>query len=77
MIKVCECELTLVEVIEVLLLIVACVPGVALAVLAGLNDEDEVAARLLVVIVVCISLHGCLRVYLVMLDSQLVCRLIL
>ena len=35
------------------------VPCVALAVLASLNDEDEVAAGL-VVIVVCISLHSCM-----------------
>lgn len=66
----CECGLTLIEVVKVLILVVACVPGVAFTVLAGLDDEDKFAARL-VVIVVCISLHGCLRVYLVMLDSQL------
>lgn len=34
----------------------ACVPSVGLAVLAGLDDEDEVAARL-IVFVVRISLH--------------------
>jgi len=54
---------------------VARVPSVGLAVLAGLNDEDEVTPRL-IVIVVRISLHilkGCSRrvKYFVMVQSGL------
>ena len=55
--------LTPVEVLEIFGFVVARVPGMALAVLAGFNDEDDVSAVLiLIVIVVCISLHGCLLV---------------
>lgn len=61
MLEGCVAGLTLVEVVEVLILVVACVPCVALAVLASLNDEDKVVVARLVVIVVCISLHSCLR----------------
>ena len=65
--------LTLVEVFDVFGFVVASVPSVGLTVLAGFDDEDEVAARL-VFIVVCISLHRivCSRVKsLVMVQSGL------
>ena len=51
----------------------ACVPGVTLTVLAGFDNEDKFTAclALLIVIVLCISLHGCLKVSFFCLDSLL------
>lgn len=57
-INVCKSNLllTLVKVLEILVLVVAGVPSVALTVLACFDDENTLSS--VVVIVVCISLHG-------------------